>query len=237
MPLNKLVMSSVILIDDNKIAWYDRFCNMKSLVSQQLMWHTNVCRFVKGVNFLKMLYFHTIDGKFRFGLTGYKFQLKRLIEASPIISQLFTNLFELKLRASKSTTNVQDVHVKSQIHLNRNIKVNCYQKESRRDKKTWRKPQKSQVDPYLLNSYWFIILELKVIFLPLCQTHSGHLTAHECRPLAGLGRSWGCGKTPPPPGVPAPWLPPAGADCSSERSQRPCWSQLRGPGWTTAAAT
>lgn len=93
------------------------------------MWHTNVCRFVKDVNFLKMLYFHTIDGKFRYGLPGYKFQLKSLIEASQIISQLFTNLFELKLWASKSTTNVQDVHVKSQIHLNRNIKQSIVTKK------------------------------------------------------------------------------------------------------------
>lgn len=35
-------------------------------------------------------------------------------------TQLFTTyLFKLKLCASKSTTDVQDVHVEAQIHLNR----------------------------------------------------------------------------------------------------------------------
>lgn len=74
-------------------------------------------------------------------------------------------------------------------------------------------------------------------YSPPCQTHSGHLRVHGCKPVAGLGRSWGCGRSPPPPGLLAPWLPRAGADSSSERSRRPCWSQLHGPQWSTAVAT
>lgn len=79
--------------------------------------------------------------------------------------------------------------------------------------------------------------QLQMDVIPPCQTRSAHQTARGCTPLAGLGRSWECGRKHPPPGVRAPWRPQAGAESSSERSQRSCWSLLRGQGWTTAAVT
>lgn len=53
-------------------------------------------------------------------------KLKNLMKE---FSQRFTSyLFKLKLWASKSTTNVQDVHVEAQVHLNRNNKQSVHAK-------------------------------------------------------------------------------------------------------------
>lgn len=142
-----------------------------------------------------------------------------------LISQPFTTyLSQLKLRASKSTTNVKDVHAKPQFHLSK------YKHFSEMAKGSTFKHKTPQISINVMSS------QLRQ-HSPPCQTHSGHLTVHGCRPVAGPGRSWECGRLPPPPGLPAPWPLPAGVGSFSERSQMSCWSQPRGPLWSTAAAT